>query len=146
MSESQDQARLRQHLGELGSAAKSIGKDVVLDVRDLDNKIRRYGTLTGKEAKYALYDIEDGLAQLAKEIDSGARELPGRIASGAERAGSAISYGASRVAETTKDALETAGNKTRESGKNAAAWLAGVKRTPMKEWHHPTENERTENE
>jgi hypothetical protein len=137
MTDSVEQARLREHLSELGHAAKAIGKDVSLDVRDLDVKIGRLGKLTGKEAKYALYDIEDGMAHLGHQIDREAKRLPGQMADQFSRFGNAVGDGLARIGDASRDAFDSASHRTREGTRNALASAAGVKRTPMKQWTHP---------
>ena len=146
MAETSEQARFRQHLAEMGRAAKGIGIDVSIKARDIEGKIADLPRLAGKDAKYAIYDIEDDLAAMGKSISTGAREVPGKIKNGLETAGGAISSGVTRAANATGTALETAGHKTVEGTRNAFARAAGVRRTPMKEWRHPSDGDAGEDD
>ncbi|MGI0133036.1 MAG: hypothetical protein ACREDK_08135 [Thermoplasmata archaeon] len=138
MDETREQARLRQHLAEMGRAARMIGKDVTLDARDLEAKIARLPTLTAREAKYAVYDIEDGMTLLGHRIGVGAREMPGKIRDGLDAVGTSINTNITRATTATGQALEYVGHKTKEGTRNALAAAAGVKRTPIKEWSTPS--------
>jgi hypothetical protein len=140
MADTREQARLREHLAELGRTAKLIGKDVAIDTDQLGRKIDRIGRLTGKEARYALYDIQDGLTDLGHQVQTGARRLPGALSTDLQRAGGAIGDGAVAFGRGTRDAVVTAGRKTRTGTQNALARAAGVKKTPMKEWQ-PTDSD-----
>ena len=132
------QAHLRRHLAELRHATRGIGRDFAIEFETLDDKIARLGALTAKEAKYALLDIEEDFSTLGHSIETEMRRLPGQVAEGLVRAGSRIESGTVRVASATKEALEAAGHRTKESTKNAFATLAGVRRTPIKEWEPPS--------
>lgn len=138
MDDSREQARLRQHLAELGHAARLIGKDVSLDAVDLEAKIAKLPTLTAREAKYAVYDIEDGLTILGRKVGAGAREMPGKIRDGLDAVGTSINTNLNRAATATSDAFEYVGHRTKEGTRNALAAAAGVKRTPIKEWSTPS--------
>ena len=131
------QAQLRQHLKELRRATRGIGRDFAIEFENLDDKISRLGTLTAKEAKYAMGDIEADFAALGHSIGTEMRRLPGQVAGGLTSAGSAIASGAARAGAATAEALHAAGHATKEGTKNAFASLAGVRRTPMKEWSRP---------
>ena len=137
MPESAEQAQLRQHLREMRRAVGGLGHDFAIEFETLDEKIDRLGKLTAKEAKYALIDIHDDFSALGRSIDEEIRRLPHQVGSAVVRAGEAIGSGATRLANATGSAIESAGSKAVEGTKNAAARIAGVKRTPMKEWHHP---------
>jgi len=141
MVDTAEQARMRQHLAEMSHAARGLGRDVELKIKSADEKIGRLSRLTGKELKYAMLDIQDDFARLGRTIDTEIAHLPQNMKAGAIAAGSAIEAGAVRVGGATRDALETAGAKAREGTKNAGAWVAGVNRKPMKEWHKPAPSE-----
>ena len=132
-----EQAQLRRHLHELRRATAGIGRDFSIEIQALGTKIDRLGTLTGKEAKYFLYDVQDDLANLGHGIRVEAKRLPGEIAAGAVKAGTAIGSGVSRFAGATRDSISAAGKRASEKTKNTLASLAGVRRTPMKEWRPP---------
>lgn len=138
MTDTPEQAHLRQHLAELRGAAHSIGKDIALHAKDLDYKIDRLGTKIGKEAKYTAWELEDDLSALERSIRTDLRNLPGKMRDGAEAAGSAIAGAVSSAASRTGDALSSAGKRASEGTRNALASAAGVRRTPMKEWHAPS--------
>ena len=135
------QAELRKHLSELRHATGGIGRDFAIEFKNVGDKIDRLGTLTGKEAKYFLYDLQDDMANLGHSIRVEAKRLPGELADSIGRAGTAIGSGVSRFAGATKDTLQTAGKKASEGTKNTLASLAGMRRTPMKEWRPPADDE-----
>ena len=140
MTDTPQQAELRRHLSDLRSAAGAVGRDVAIHVSDLkhiDEKIDRLGHLLGKEAKYAAWEIEDDLSAFGKAAGREVRAIPGRIADGAEAAGSAVAGAVSSAASRTGEAISSAGKRASEGTKNALASAAGVKRTPMREWHAP---------
>lgn len=134
MDETIEQAQLRAHVNELRQAARGIGHDIKIDFSQLDTKIERLGHLTRKEAKYAILDIEDDLANAARSIHSSLDRLPGVIQQGAVAAGGAIQSGVVGAVAATREAVVTAGEATREHSRNAFARLAGVNRKPMREW------------
>lgn len=133
MSETAEQARLREHLRELRHAMGGIGKDMEIHLSDVDRKIERLGRLTGKEAKYVVWEIEDDLDTLGRRFHVAVRAIPGAVKGGLEAAGAGIS----RAGAGVRDGIETAGAKAAEGTRNALARAAGVRRTPMKEWHTP---------
>jgi hypothetical protein len=132
--ETPEQVRLREHVRELRAAARGIGRDLKIEFSTLDDKIDRLGRLTRKEAKYALLDLEDDLANMSHTINVDMRRVPGAVHDGAVAAGSAIKSGAISAAGATRDALVEAGHSTKEVSKDAFARLAGVNRKPMREW------------
>jgi hypothetical protein len=127
MSDAREAAQFRQHLSEIRRAAHGLGKDFAAEFADLDRKIERFGSSTGKDARYLGEAIQDGLSNLGRTIDDQMVRLPGRIADGAARAGGA-----------TRDALYAAGKRTRQGTKNALASAAGVNRKPIKTWNAPS--------
>ena len=137
MTDTPEQARLRQHLAELRQATHGLGKDFAIEFKSLDHKIARLSTRTAQELKYDVQDIEDDVYALGRSIDREFAALPRNVATGAKAAGVAIGQGAARFAEAAGGALETAGKRAREGGKNALASAAGVNRRPIKEWHSP---------
>lgn len=139
MAETQEQAQLREHLHELRRATAGLGRDFKLEFEDLDTKIARLGRLTAKETKYALIDIHDDFARVGRAMDDEMRKLPHQVGAGLTAAGQKIEDGTVRLAGATKDALESAGHAAKEGTKNAFASAAGLRRTPMKEWHTPSE-------
>jgi hypothetical protein len=139
MSETPDQAQLRQHLSEMRRAAHGIGKDFAIEFSNIDEKIERLGKLTSKEAKYALSDIHDDFSALGRAVDDEMRRLPHQVGSAVSRAGTAVGDATMRFASATGSAIESAGLKAKEGTKNALASAAGVRRTPMKEWHTPSD-------
>ncbi len=141
MTDTPEQAELRRHLSELRKAAHAVGRDVALHVEDLkniDQKIERLGHLVGKEAKYAAWEIEDDITALGRGLGKDLRALPSAIADGAEAAGTAVAGAVSTAARATGEAISNAGHRASEGTKNALASAAGVRRTPMKEWHPPS--------
>jgi hypothetical protein len=137
MPETAEQTQLREHLREMRRAAGGLGRDLTIEFATLDDKIDRLGRLTAKEAKYALIDIHDDFAALGRAVDDEVRRLPGQVGSAVTRAGAAVVDSTARLANATGAAIESAGSKAVEGTKNAAARVAGVRRTPMKEWHSP---------
>ncbi len=137
MTDTPEQARLRQHLAELRQATHGLGKDFAIEFKTLDQKIARLSSRTAKELKYDMEDIEADFYSLGRSVDRELAALPRNVAAGALAAGSAIGQGATRFAVATAGALETAGKRAKEGGKNALASAAGVNRRPIKEWHTP---------
>lgn len=135
--ETPQQAQLRMHMAELRRATRGLGRDFAIEFENLDDKISRLGTLTAKEARYALEDIQDDFAALGHSIGHEMRRLPGQVAGGLTNAGYAIASGAARAGAATADAIHAAGHATKEGTKNALASMAGVRRTPIKEWSKP---------
>jgi hypothetical protein len=133
MSESREQAQMRQHLSEMRRAVGGLGRDFAIDFKNLDDKIEELGSATSKDAKYLAAQIQDDFANLGRSIDAEIRALPDRIAA----VGDAIGSGAARAGAATRDAMVAAGHQAKESTKNALATAAGVKRTPIREWHTP---------
>jgi gas vesicle protein len=132
--ETREQAQLRAHLKELRQAAHAVGRDMVIDVSSLDEKIDRLGQMTKKQLKYAVYDLEDDLANLRRTLNTDVRALPGAIRDGAVAAGSRVEEAVTGAAQATREAFVGAGQVTKEASKNTFAKLAGVNRKPMKEW------------
>ncbi|MCI4352193.1 MAG: hypothetical protein L3K14_02235 [Thermoplasmata archaeon] len=132
-----EQAQLRRHMAELRRATRGLGHDFAIEFETLDTKIARLGSLTAKETKYALMDIEDDFSALGRSIGTEFKRLPGQVAGGLTSAGAAIASGAARAGAATAEALLAAGHATKEGTKNALASMAGMRRTPMKEWSKP---------
>jgi hypothetical protein len=137
MPETAEQAQMRQHLAEMRRAAHGLGHDIAIKIENLDQEIDRFGKLTAKEAKYTILDIHDDFAALSRAIDQEARKLPHQVGSAIGQAGAAVGGAMTHAASATEAAFDTARSKTVEGTKNAAARVAGVRRTPMKEWHTP---------
>lgn len=137
MPDTDEQAQLREHLREMRRAVGGLGRDFEIEINNLDTKIDRLGKLTAKEAKYAILDIRDDFTALGRSIDEEIRRFPQQVGHAVVRAGGAIADGTTRLANATGSAIEAAGSKAVEGTKNAAARIAGVRRTPMKEWHNP---------
>ena len=134
MTDTPQQAQLRQHLSEMRHAARGLGTDFAVEFRTLDDKISRLGTATARELTYDLRDIQSDFSRLGHRIDEGLAALPQNLKEKATAAGSAIAGGAVRLGGVTRDAIETAGHKASEGTKNAFAAAAGVNRKPIKEW------------
>lgn len=130
MTDTVEQARLREHLRMLRQAMGGIGKDMEIHLSDVDRKIERLGRLTGKDAKYVAWEIEDDLDAMGRKVGVAVRAIPGAVKGGLEAAGAGIS----RAGAGVRDGLEAAGSKAAEGTRNALARAAGVRRTPMKEW------------
>jgi hypothetical protein len=137
MSESSEEAQMLEHLAEMRRAVHGLGKDFAIDFRTLDDKIRRLPRLTGKELKYAMQDIQDDFGHLAHKVDAEFAALPHNIKEKALAAAEAIGSGTSRFASSTREAMADAGHRFDEGRKNTLAKAAGIKRTPMKQWHSP---------
>jgi hypothetical protein len=134
MSETREQAQMRQHMSEMRRAAAGLGRDFSIELKHLERNIEKLGSATGKEGKYLLYDIQDEAARLSRAIETEARAFPKRVATAVSDVGEGIRDGAARVGNATRDALESAGKKAKDGTKNAFASAAGIKRTPMREW------------
>ncbi|HZY92108.1 MAG TPA: hypothetical protein VFG07_04970 [Thermoplasmata archaeon] len=137
MVDTPEQAELRRHLGELRQAAHGIGRDFKIEFSRLDEKISEMPHDAAKDLKYWFMDVDDDFRHLGRSIDEELARIPGRVSN----VGSAIAAAATRVGSATKEGLRSAGKRTVEGTKNALASAAGVRRTPMKEWHAPSESE-----
>jgi gas vesicle protein len=135
--ETAEQTQFREHVRLLRQAAHGIGHDVKVNFSNLDDKIERLGKMTKKEAKYAILDLEDDLANAGRTINSELKKVPGAVSSGAVAAGTAIQNGVVGGATAAREAIVEAGSRTKEASKNTFARLAGVNRKPMKEWKNP---------
>lgn len=141
MPESPEQAELRRHLAELRKAASAARHDLLqMQFAALEDKIARMPQRAGEAMENALVDIDDDFRHLGRAVDESLSHVPGHI----ENAGSMIAAAAVRVGEATKGAVVTAGHATKEKTKDTFAAMAGVKRTPMKEWHQPSESDKDE--
>jgi hypothetical protein len=138
MTDTPEQAQLRQHLAELRHAAGAIGKDISLHVRNIDTSIDRMGKVSSKEAKYLYWELEDDMYALGRGLRKDVAAFPGRVAGAAGAAKDHLVDGMEGLASRTGDALSAAGKRASDSTRNAFASAAGVKRTPMKEWHTPS--------
>ena len=141
MSDTPEQAQFREHLSEIRRAAGGIGRDIRVSAENIDRAIDRLGHTAGKDAKYLTWELEDDLAALAKSIGHDVRDFPSWAATHASAAGAALRDGASEIAERTSDALHSTGKHISQGTRNAMASAAGVRRTPMKEWHTPSAGE-----
>ncbi|HEV2520296.1 MAG TPA: hypothetical protein VGX00_06730 [Thermoplasmata archaeon] len=137
MTTYEEQAQMREHLSELRRAARGLGSDFEVRFEELGAKIERLPSLTAKEAKYALYDIEDDFAAMGHKVDAELKKLPGEIGRGISSGVDGIKHGATRLGEATRDGIDAVGRRTVEGTKNALASAAGVRRTPMKQWSDP---------
>jgi hypothetical protein len=137
MSENRDQAQMRAHLAEMRRGVSGLGRDFALEFKDIDRKIERLGTATAREAQLISLEIQNDFVMLGRSIDEEVRRIPQRIAN----AGVAIGSGAAWAAGATRDAALAAGHRAKESTKNVLATAAGVKRTPMRQWHTPEESD-----
>jgi hypothetical protein len=138
MTDTPEQAQLRQHLAELRHTAGAVGKDISIHVRNLDKSIDRLGHVSGKEAKYLYWELEDDMGALAHGLSKDLKAIPGRVADAAGSARDSIVGGVGEIASRTGDALSSVGKRATEGTRNAFASAAGVRRTPMKEWHTPS--------
>ncbi|HTT35470.1 MAG TPA: hypothetical protein VMH78_06345 [Thermoplasmata archaeon] len=134
MADTPEQTEFRRHLGEMRMAAGGIGRDMEVAFRSLETKINQMPRHAGKDLKYFVEDIESDFHHLGREIDDTMSKIPGALST----AGSEIARAAVAAKTRTADALHTAGQKASETRKNVFARAAGVRRTPMKEWRHPT--------
>ena len=128
---------MREHLSELRRAARGLGSDFEVRFEEIGAKIQRLPSLTAKEAKYALYDIEDDFASVSHKMNVELRKLPREIGHGIAAGVGGIKDGATRLGEATRDGIDAVGHRTVQGTKNALASAAGVRRTPMKQWSDP---------
>lgn len=138
MTDTPEQAQLRQHLAELRKAAHAIGRDTELHLLDIPSKIDRLGTKVGKDAKYAYWELEDDLSAFEHGLKKDLKALPGRLRDGAETAASSVAGAVGDAASWTGEKISSASHRAAEGTRNALASAAGVKRTPMKAWHPPS--------
>lgn len=141
MTTSEEQAQLREHLSELRRAARGLGKDFEIKFADLADQIERLPSMTAKDAKYALWQIEDDFASVGHKVGVEFKKLPHEIGQGLATAGSDLKEGAVRLGGATRDGLEAVGHATKEGTKNVLASAAGVRRTPLKAWSKPAQDD-----
>ena len=135
MGESPEQAELRRHLAELRKAASSLRHDLYqMQFAALEDKIARMPQRAGEELEDFYADVCDDFGRLGRSLDDSLSRVPGHI----ENVGSAIAAAAVHVGSVTKGAARAAGHATKEKTKDTFASMAGVKRTPMKEWSTPS--------
>ncbi len=137
MTTHEEQARLREHLAQLRMAAHGLGSDFEVRFEEIGSKIERLPTLTAREAKYALYEIEDDFSAMGHKVDVELKKLPREIGHGIATGVEGIKTGATRLGEATRDGIDAVGHRTVEGTRNALAAAAGVRRTPMKQWSDP---------
>lgn len=141
MGESPEQAELRRHLAELRKTASAVRHDLLqMQFAALEDKIARMPQRAGEELENFFVDVDEDFSHLGHAVDDALSHVPGHI----ENAGSAIAAAAIRVGEATRGAVRSAGHATKEKTKDTFAAMAGVKRTPMKEWHTPSDSEKEE--
>jgi hypothetical protein len=133
MPESREEAQFRQHMAELRKATAGLGRDFAREFSDLDVKMERFGRSTARDAKDLALDIQEDLHNLGHSVDAEMRRLPERLAN----AGTAIGQGTARAAGAARDAVVVAGKRAKTGTRNALAAAAGVRRTPMKQWSAP---------
>lgn len=134
MGESPEQAELRRHLAELRKTASSLRHDLYqMQFAALEDKIARMPQRAGEELEQFYGDVSDDFSRLGHSLDESLSKVPGHI----ENAASTIAAAAVRVGSATAGAARTAGHATKEKTKDTFASMAGVKRTPMKEWRTP---------
>jgi len=137
MAETSEQAELRRHLSDLRHAAHGVGRDIEIKFRDgfetLDAKIAAMPDHAARDVRELMDEIDDDFFRLGRALDAEVSKIPGKISN----AGSEIAAAAARVGRATAGAATTVGKATVAGTKNTAARIAGVRRTPMKEWHSP---------
>lgn len=142
MVDTPEQAELRRHLSEMRQAAHGVGRDLRIEFSRLDEKISEMPEAAAKDLRVWFADIDADFRTLGRAVDDELARIPGRVSN----VGSAIAAAATRVGSATKEGLWNAGKRTREGTKNALAAAAGVRRTPMKQWHPPSGDSEREDE
>ncbi len=137
--ETDEQAQMRRHLADMSHAARLLGKDVQIKVRNAEEELRRASVQSGRSLQDSMANLRQDIGDLSRTIDSELARLPGQVKDGAVAAGSAISSASVRVASATRDALESAGSRAKAGTKSALASAAGVNRKPLRQWHAPAD-------
>lgn len=135
--ETDEQAQMRRHLADMSHAARLLGKDVQIKIRNAEENLRRSSMESGRNLQDSMAALRSDIAELSHTVDAELARLPGQVRDSAYAAGSAISSASVRVASATRDAFEAAGAKARVGTKNALASAAGVNKKPMRQWHAP---------
>jgi hypothetical protein len=126
-----EKTEFRRHLHEMSHAAGSIGHDVRVEGEIAAEKVKDLPEETARAAKYAVYEIQDGLSIAAQEVREDVRKIPGEVRQGLDYVGQGVATAAERAHEAVDDAEHAA----KEATKNGFARAAGVKRKAMREWH-----------
>ncbi len=132
-----EESNYREHFRELRRAARGIGHDLKLDAQQAPTKIEKKARKAAKEARYAVLDLEDDLANAGRTAGEEIRKVPGAVASGAVVVGRGIETGVVGGANAAREAAVAAGKATKEASKNTFARMAGVNRKPIREWRDP---------
>ncbi len=133
MTDERERSQLRQHLAELRHATRGLGQDFAVELANLDDRITELGKSTAKETKYLVADIQRDLADLSRRVDREIRRLPEHLSTAGAKLGSATV----KAASAAKSAAVAAGHVAKEKTKDTLAAAAGVRRSPIKEWHPP---------
>jgi hypothetical protein len=139
-----EQAQMRRHLADMNHAARLLGKDVQIKIRNAEEELRRASVQSGRNFQDSMANLRSDISDLSRTVDAELARFPGQVRDGAVAAGSAISSASLRAASATRDAFETAGTKAKVSTKNALASAAGVNRKPLRQWHAPANDAETE--
>lgn len=136
MADSSDESQLREHLADIKRAIHGLGKDISLEIQNLDRRIGDLSQRTGAEAGRAGDDLKRDLTKFGRSIDEGASRIPGQISYVGQRIGT----GAKQVADVTATTVVQTAHRARTGTQDIFAKAAGVKRTPMREWSAPPDD------
>lgn len=137
MSDSSEQSQLREHLSDIKRAIHGLGKDLTIEIQNLDRRIGQLSERTAREAEQAGSGIRRDISKLGKTIDEEASRIPGRVSYVGQRIGTEAKKTAGATAETV---AQTA-RKAKEGTQTLFARAAGVKKTPMKAWSAPPDDD-----
>ncbi len=133
MSDSSEQSQLREHLTDIKKAIRGLGQDISVEIQHLDRRIGELSQRTGMGAERAGGDFKRDLTKFGQSIDEGASRIPGQVS----HVGQRIGTGAKQVADTTASTVVKTAHRAKEGTQDVFARAAGVKRTPMREWSAP---------
>jgi hypothetical protein len=137
MSDSDNESQLREHLADIKRAIQGLGQDLTIEIQHLDRRIGALSQRTGTEAERATDDLRRDLTKLGKTIDEGAARIPSQVSYVGQRIGT----GAKRTADATAETVAKTAHRAKEGTQDLFAKAAGVKRTPMREWSAPPDDE-----
>lgn len=135
MTDSPEQSQLREHLADIKKAIHGLGQDISLEIQHIDRRIGELSQRTGREAERAGGEVKRDFTKFGRSIDEGASRIPGQVS----HVGQKIGTGAKQVADTTAATVVKTAHRAKEGTRDVFARVAGVKRTPMREWTAPAD-------
>jgi hypothetical protein len=127
------EARFREHAKLLRQAARGLGADFEIELREAEIKIEKLPRTVGRDAEILAEDIEYDLLRAAVKINKGLKAIPGDVARGAR----AIGRDAAMLGKKTRTDVVKAEKAVKKGVKKEFAKAAGVTTGTMSEWEYP---------